>query len=85
MIDDSDSLARIARAICEQALYERHNVSPDAAEVDRRSPGFLRQAPAAILAYRGDLAALESQRRVRTVWDELLAAPPPDESARRRA
>ncbi|RJF92871.1 hypothetical protein [Sphingomonas cavernae] len=69
------SVERVARAICEQAFYERNNFAPTQHTVDRDWRGFAQQAAAAIEAINGDEEALAGRRAVRDNWDRLLFTP----------
>lgn len=70
---DGDRLGRVARAICEQALFERHGFPPVEADVDWLSGNFVGLARAAILAADGDAQALAADRRRRAMWSGILA------------
>lgn len=72
MCKRSSQLERIARAICEQALYERQGHSSDPRQIDRLWNGFAQQAEAAIEAVNGDEDAIATRRATRESWDGLF-------------
>lgn len=65
-------LERVARAICEQALYERRGYSSDPQLIDHLWIDFAQQAEAAIEAVTDNTAAIETRRNARESWDGLF-------------
>lgn len=72
MCKGTSQLERVARAICEQALYERQGHSSDPRRIDRLWIDYARQAEAAIEAFNDDEDAIATRRAGRESWDGLF-------------
>lgn len=74
MPTDEFLVEHVARAICEQALYDRRGYAPSDAEVERDWRQFAPQAQAALEVINGDGEAIRFRKTVRAAWDDLLLA-----------
>lgn len=69
---NAPSVERVARAICEQAFYERHNCAATPQVIDRNWHGFAQQAAAAIEAISDEDDAIAARRAAHRNWERLI-------------
>lgn len=72
MPGDAHLVEQVARAICEQALFDRRSYAANDDEVDREWRKHCLQALAALEVFRGDGEAIASRRAARHSFQELL-------------
>lgn len=69
---DSPLVERVARAICEQALYDRRGFASSGEEIDRQWHNYVAQAHASIEIVNGDHGAAALRKAMHEAWGHLL-------------